>query len=415
MGLPDIKKLVAYRAEGVCKSVRFLVDPSFDGRNPQRAVLLRELLGADNVIERECHAKFAILLGGEKDALYSTSMNMAQDSRVDAGTVVLNDKAISEYAGLINDVLDGDLPASFAYPALKPDGLADLGIERGFVDHLSTGWDYGDMIGAVTDRLGSKRITLATWTLGTVDMFKLKDKINDGSYDEVRFLLDRSFHTRHKKMCEEFRDLFGDDAIRIVNSHAKFVVFEGGSDTAVYSTSANCNRNKRIENATLFVGGDVPAAYIEFVDDPFTLQAPGEGFESPKTGRQTTDAWMKKGGEEVLDAAPASSEYLAGVKSFAQIAVETRQDLEDRYPELAELLGSALDWYHTLSTYADAPGEFSPQLASQMRQQRALIEKAMLDAWVAAEVERKRSFGDDINDNVASMVKQRASRWNNDG
>ena len=119
---------------------------------------------------------------------------------------------------------------------LSPGELADVGIERGFVDHLSTGWDYADMVKAVSDRLGSRRVTLASWTVGTKDMFKLHDKLKDGSYDEVRFLIERSFMTRHKGMCLEFRDLFGDDSIRVVNSHAKFVLFEGGSELALYST-----------------------------------------------------------------------------------------------------------------------------------------------------------------------------------
>ena len=152
VGLQDIQKLVTYRDEGLCRRIQFMVDPSFVKRHPQRARELGALLGDGSVIERNSHAKFVLLLGGDQNVAYSTSMNINQDARVDAGTLILDEGLVAEYVSLLNGVFDLGLDGC-THEGLGAEALADLGISRGFVDHVSTGWDFGDMIVALRDKL----------------------------------------------------------------------------------------------------------------------------------------------------------------------------------------------------------------------------------------------------------------------
>ena len=53
----------------------------------------------------------------------------------------------------------------------------------------------------------------------------------------------------------------------------------GGKLDVLYTTSANLNANKRLENFTLFAGGDMPREYLAAVEELWKLQRPGEAFD----------------------------------------------------------------------------------------------------------------------------------------
>ena len=82
------------------------------------------------------------------------------------------------------------------------------------------------------------------------------------------------------------RALFGDGAIRIWSSHAKFSILTGGAFDVLYLTSANLNANRRLENFSLFAGGDLPGQYMALVTDMWAAQGDGEAFDSPKLARR---------------------------------------------------------------------------------------------------------------------------------
>ena len=92
------------------------------------------------------------------------------------------------------------------------------------------------------------------------------------------------------------------------NSHAKFVLVLGGKIDVLYTTSANLNQNKRLENFTLFAGGDLPRQG----EDLWKLQRPGEGFEGGSfLGRDHTDEIL--GVEKLLGRAELAA-ALAGAR-----------------------------------------------------------------------------------------------------
>ena len=100
-------------------------------------------------------------------------------------------------------------------------------------------------------------------------------------------MVDRSFQTRQPGYCALARSLFGDDAIRVWSSHAKFAVFSGSGFDVLYLTSANMNQNKRLENHTVVAGVVLPEQYLDMVEELFDIQASGAAFGSgQKTARR---------------------------------------------------------------------------------------------------------------------------------
>ena len=62
-------------------------------------------------------------------------------------------------------------------------------------------------------------------------------------------------------------------------------------------TSANLNRNARVENFSVFVGGNLPGEYLALVEDVFSRQGAGDGFTNPKQARPDTVAALGPVGE----------------------------------------------------------------------------------------------------------------------
>lgn len=177
-----------------------------------------------------------------------------------------------------------------AHPRHAFAGLKDGDSIHGLTDGT---WDFVAAIFAVSNLTGTSDVTISTWTAARADIARAHKMLTTARFRTMRFIVDRSFRTRQPEYCDLIRRTFGDDAIRVANSHAKFAVFTGGDLDALYLTSANLNRNRRIENFTLFVGGELPGEYLALVEDQFALQSPGEGFTDPKAGRRTTKALLR--------------------------------------------------------------------------------------------------------------------------
>lgn len=154
---------------------------------------------------------------------------------------------------------------------------------------LSDGhWSMSDAILAMADLVGPSELVVCTWTAAQADIRRAHALLDRGLFRSVRFIVDRSFMTRQAEYCRLLRQSFGDAAIRVANSHAKFAVLTGGAYDALLLTSMNLNSNPRIENFSLFCGGRLPAEYLQLVDDLFAIQAPGDGFETARAGRRDT-------------------------------------------------------------------------------------------------------------------------------
>ena len=147
-------------------------------------------------------------------------------------------------------------------------------------------WSFTDGILAMASRTGPCHLVVSTWTAAAADIRRANQLLDTGVFQSARFLVDRSFLTRQPSYCALLRDTFGDDSIRVWSAHAKFALLIGGAFDVLYLTSANLNKNKRLENFSVFCGGDLPSEYLALVEEMFEMQCPGEAFTTPALARK---------------------------------------------------------------------------------------------------------------------------------
>lgn len=123
-------------------------------------------------------------------------------------------------------------------------------------------WSLVELVGAVLDIIGPARFGCCTWTIASYDLTCLGSWASAGKIHGCRFLVDRTFQRRSPEQAAKVRSLFGGDALRILDNHAKFVVLRNDEWDVVIRTSMNLNPNPRFENFTL--SHDPPLA--DFLD-----------------------------------------------------------------------------------------------------------------------------------------------------
>lgn len=132
-----------------------------------------------------------------------------------------------------------------------------------------------DAIAAILDTIGPARVDISTWTAGGADLTQSETFLRDGRITRLRFLVDRSFPTRQPGYCRELVRLFGDDAIRTTQTHAKFAAISAGNWKIAINTSMNMNTNARMEYIQVSDDPQLWQFLTTVVDDVFAERQPG--------------------------------------------------------------------------------------------------------------------------------------------
>ena len=160
--------------------------------------------------------------------------------------------------------------------------LADAGFGRGREAIFLTAGQFSsvDWIDGLLDYTGPADATIATWTAAAADLNRVETWLQGVRLRSCSWIVDRSFPNRQPAICDAFRARFGDDAIRVFATHAKFsLLWNDDGWRIVALTSANLNHNARTE---MFHAADDPDLFAHFsamVGEVFADQAPGEGFK----------------------------------------------------------------------------------------------------------------------------------------
>lgn len=144
------------------------------------------------------------------------------------------------------------------------------------------------MIDALTHLLtqtGPAAVSVSTWTAASADLTHAERFLHSGVITSLRFLVDRSFQTRHPAYCATLIDLFGVDSVRTTRVHAKFATIRNDTHDLAIRTSMNLNENPRLE--TIEISAD--SGLADFLDaqfDEFFAQPAGDlsdgAMPSPK-------------------------------------------------------------------------------------------------------------------------------------
>lgn len=154
-------------------------------------------------------------------------------------------------------------------------------------------WSLIDALRELLVLCGPAELTLAVWTAASADLREAERMLRARNLRSVRLIVDRSFPSRQPRYSATARKLFGDDAIRLWNSHAKFAVVRGEKRTALFLTSANLNRNRRVETFSLYFSPRLAAEYLALVDRLYVTQGAGEGFAEPSVARAHTEECLR--------------------------------------------------------------------------------------------------------------------------
>lgn len=134
--------------------------------------------------------------------------------------------------------------AAEAVATLERDGMELFGLTRGQ-------FSLADLLVAILDKTGPAALSISTWTAAHADVQRMMALLESGAITGCRFLVDQTFVRRVPALAAQIRRLFGDDAVRITKTHAKFcTVVNDGWQVAIRS-SMNLNQNPRLESFQL--------------------------------------------------------------------------------------------------------------------------------------------------------------------
>lgn len=206
-------------------------------------------------------------------------------------------------------------------PANRQIRTAKLGNARDAIGTLTPGCEilcltYGqfsliDALVAILEQTGPADVTLSTWTAADADLTTAARLMEAASITTMRMVVDRSFLTRQPDYCARMRELFGDDCIRTMRSHAKWAVIRNAEWSIAIRTSMNLNTNPRLE--TIEISDDPSLADFlgAVADDLFTEQAPGE-FSGELPGLESVANVARRGQVEMGRAVPSGTRVHVG-------------------------------------------------------------------------------------------------------
>ncbi len=127
-------------------------------------------------------------------------------------------------------------------------------------------------------KTGPADLTIATWTAAEKEIEILEQLRTDGVIKSLKWLIDFSFQARKLRAVILLRARFGDNTIRVSSVHSKFITIRNSIWQLTIITSANLNKNLRLETFQIVQSDQLAAFYESVMEEFFTHQAPAEGF-----------------------------------------------------------------------------------------------------------------------------------------
>lgn len=190
-------------------------------------------------------------------------------------------------------------PKTFRKPAKRTMRIAKRGVAQDAIGKLEHGQDiyiltYGqfsliDALAAILDQTGPADVVVSSWTVADANLEESAHMIEAMSIRNFRLIVDTSFRARQPWYHRRMRELFGDDCVREIRSHAKFMLITNERWRVVVRTSMNLNENPRFENIEISEDAAFAAWMLGIVDEIFATVGSGEcASHLPEIGRDET-------------------------------------------------------------------------------------------------------------------------------
>ena len=157
-------------------------------------------------------------------------------------------------------------------------------------------FSLNDLIEHILNQTGPADMYLTTWAASTNGLRRAFEFLNDDRVRKIRFLIDVGSKKVRDKMFSDLIDSYG-DSIRTTKIHAKFVLIRNEKWDIVVRTSANLNRNQRIENFEIDDDKNFADFLQTFFDEAFKIIIPKDNY-NVRSSRKLSEVMAASGEKE---------------------------------------------------------------------------------------------------------------------
>ncbi len=160
-------------------------------------------------------------------------------------------------------------------------------------------FSMSDLIQYILNQTGPADLFISTWAASSDGLKKTFEFLNNGMLRNIKFMIDTGAKQYRDNQFGALLEKFG-DCIRTTRIHAKFFVIRNEKWNIVVRTSANLNRNLRLENFEIDENKDFADFFQKFFDEAFRQIAVNENHRL-KSSQKLKDVIDVAGGEKTAD------------------------------------------------------------------------------------------------------------------
>ena len=153
-----------------------------------------------------------------------------------------------------------------------------------------------DLIDHILRQIGPADMYLTTWAASTDGLKRAFDFLKDERVKKIKFLIDVGCKKVRDQRFSDLIDSYG-DSIRTTKIHAKFVIFRNENWDIVVRTSANLNRNQRIESFEIDENREFADFMQTFFDEAFKVVLKEDNY-NVRSSRKLSEIMAKSGEKE---------------------------------------------------------------------------------------------------------------------
>lgn len=146
-----------------------------------------------------------------------------------------------------------------------------------------------DLVQATLDITGPADVTIATWSAGFYDLEAAKNFRDDGRIRSIRFIMDSGRQKKGQAGVHEIDELFGEDAVITIRTHAKFVLIRNEDWDVCITSSMNLNKNTRCEQFEMTDDSERCGMFEDFVGAAFREAPESRSFGRVMPGLRSVD------------------------------------------------------------------------------------------------------------------------------
>ena len=129
-------------------------------------------------------------------------------------------------------------------------------------------FSFSDLIEYILYQTGPADLYLSTWAASKEGLKRAFDFLDNRMIRKIRFMIDTGAKQYRDEQFGKLLDKFG-DCIRTTRIHAKFAVIRNDEWNIVIRTSANLNKNLRLENFEMDDDKEFADFFQTFFDEAF--------------------------------------------------------------------------------------------------------------------------------------------------